>query len=60
MTPILFPVEHIVDEVDRCGERAEDEEGGDGRDNSVRIAEPFGEHERREDEQVLRPLIRAQ
>ena len=60
MAPILLSIEHVVDEVDRRGERAEHAEGDDRLQHRAVIVEPLGEHQGRKDEEVLRPLTRAQ
>ena len=60
MALILFAIEHVVDEIDRAGERAENEERRDRFERPRRVGEPLGKHQGREDEEVLRPLARAQ
>ena len=56
MASILFTVEDIVDEVDGTRQRTKDGKRDDGADQCIGIAQTFGEHERRKDEQILRPL----
>ena len=59
MAPILFAIEHVVEEVDRSGEGTKDQERGHRASDGVFIGEALGEHDRREDEKILRPLTWA-
>ena len=58
--PVGVGVADVVDEVRSARRRAVRDEGGDRRDPAARIAELSGEDDPREQEEVLRPLARAQ
>ena len=60
MAPIRLPVRDIVDQVDDARERAEDDERGDGMEHRLHVQQPLGEHQWQEDDEVLRPLRRAE
>ena len=60
MTSILLSIEHVIDEIYRRRECAEDEEGDDRLHDGVCVVEALCEDEGREDEEVLRPLTGAQ
>jgi len=51
-------VDDVVDGVDRAGQKAEDEERAAAADEQVPVEELFGEDQRRQDEDVLHPLMR--
>ena len=56
MTTVLFPIEDVVNEVYGSGQRAEHDERHDGFHHGGAVPQLLGEHERAEDEQILRPL----
>ena len=63
--PILAAIGDVVDEIHDARQRAEDEEGGEGLSDRLGIEErgrvaALAEHQRGEDDQVLRPLRGAQ
>ena len=60
MALILFAVEHIVDEIHGARKHAENCERGDSADDGSDVGEVFGKHQGRKDEEVFRPLFRAQ
>jgi hypothetical protein len=53
--PVLLDVGHVVEDVDRAGEDAEDREGADGRPDQ-RGEQALREDQAGEDEEVLDPL----
>jgi hypothetical protein len=60
MSAVLFPVEHVVDQIHRRGERAEHQKRNDCFEHSTRVGKTLRKHECSEDEKVLRPLPRPQ
>ena len=55
---VAVPIGHVVDQIDRAGQRAEDREPGQ-RQPRGRREEPLREHQPGEDEQILHPLAWA-
>src|SRR5690606_4911789 len=51
-----LPVDEVVEEVDRPGDRAKDQERGRGPEPVRGVQQPLGEDERRDHDQVLEPL----
>jgi hypothetical protein len=60
MTPVLFAIGDVVHEVDGARQRAEEDEHDRRAQHGVGIVEPLRKHQGRKDEEVLRPLTRAQ
>ncbi len=60
MAAIGLPVRHVVEEIDDAGERAEDDERGEGIQDRPRVQQPLAEQQRGEDDEVLRPLRRPE
>ena len=60
MPPIRFAVRDVVDQVDHARQRAEDDERGNGMEQCLHVQQPLGKHQWKEDDEVLRPLRRAE
>jgi len=58
--PVAFRIQEIVDDVDARGEEAEGAEGEQGLSHQVGMIQVPGEDQRREDEEVLDPLVHSQ
>ena len=58
--PILLDVGDVVPQIDRAGQAAESHEGEERAQERLRLEEVLREKQRREDEQILRPLVRAE
>ena len=57
VAPVFFSVDQVVDQVDAAGEQTEGKERAECLQRGVDIAEPVGKEQRREDEEVLDPLV---
>ena len=60
MKTVLFDVGYIVPEIDRTGEAAKSHEGKRCPEKGLGLEEMFREEESGEDEEILRPLTRAE
>ena len=60
MKAVLFDVRDVVPEIDRTRQAAEGHEGQKGAQEGLRLEEMLREKKGREDEEILRPLVRPQ
>jgi hypothetical protein len=56
---VRLAVHEIVEQVDDAGQRAEDGERGHRAGDRIRVEQLLAEDQPREDDQVLRPLVRT-